>query len=161
MMRIAEEAGYDFAFLRGVIAVNDEQFERVADKVVEVAGGSLEGVVVGALGLTFKANTDDLRESPALEIIRRLLQRGARVRAYDPAVRVAPVEGIHLADDAYGACENASVAVVLTEWDEFKWLDLDKLAATMAELNVVDARNVLDRGALQRRGFTYRGIGRH
>jgi UDPglucose 6-dehydrogenase len=161
MMRIAEDAGYDFAFLRGVIAVNDEQFERVADKVVEAAGGSLDGVTVGALGLTFKANTDDLRESPALEIIRRLLQRGARVRAYDPAVRVAPVEGIHLADDAYSACENAAVAVVLTEWDEFKWLDLDKLAAAMDDLNVVDARNILDRGALQRRGFTYRGIGRH
>ena len=161
MMRIAEDAGYDFAFLRGVIEVNDEQFERVAAKVAEAVGGSLDGRRVGVLGMTFKAGTDDLRESPALEVIHRLLARGATVRAYDPAVRVAPVEGIEVADDAYAALEGAEVLVVLTEWDEFKWLDLDKVRSVMADHNVVDARNILDVGALRRRGFTYRGIGRN
>jgi len=160
MIRIAEDAGYDFAFLRGVIAVNDEQFSRVVQKVVDAAGGSLEGVRVGALGLTFKAGTDDLRESPAVEIVTRLVERGAVVCAYDPTVTRSPVPGVEIAKDAYGACDGAAVAVVLTEWDEFKWLDLDKLANCMRRRSVVDARNILDRGALHRRGFDYAGIGR-
>ena len=160
MLRIAEDAGYDFALLRGVIAVNDEQFARVVQKVVDAAGGSLEGVRIGALGITFKAGTDDIRESPALEIIQRLVERGAIVRAYDPAVSSSPIEGVEVVKDAYSACEGAAVAVVLTEWDEFKWLDLDKLAGCMEHRTVVDARNILDRGALNRRGFAYSGIGR-
>ena len=160
MIRIAEDAGYDFAFLRGVIAVNDEQFARVVQKIVDAAGGSLEGVRVGVLGLTFKAGTDDLRESPAIEIVQRLLERGAQVSAYDPAVTAPPLPGINLVKDAYAACEGAAVAVLLTEWDEFKWLDLDKLANCMGTRSIVDARNILDRGALHRRGFAYAGIGR-
>jgi len=160
MLRIAEDAGYDFALLRGVIAVNDEQFARVVQKVVDAAGGSLEGVRIGALGITFKAGTDDIRESPALEIIQRLVERGAIVRAYDPAVSSSPIEGVEVVKDAYSACEGAAVAVVLTEWDEFKWLDLDKLAGCMEHRTVVDTRNILDRGALNRRGFAYSGIGR-
>ncbi len=160
MIRIAEDAGYDFALLRGVIAVNDEQFARVVQKVVDAAGGSLEGVRIGALGITFKAGTDDIRESPALEIIQRLVERGPIVRAYDPAVSSSPIEGVEVVKDAYSACEGAAVAVVLTEWDEFKWLDLDKLAGCMEHRTVVDARNILDRGALNRRGFAYSGIGR-
>jgi UDPglucose 6-dehydrogenase len=160
MLRIAEDGGYDFAFLRGVIAVNDEQFERVAAKVEAAVGGSLDGVRVGVLGLTFKAGTDDLRESPSLEVTRRLIERGAVVRGYDPTVRRSPIEEMHLAEDAYAACEGAEVAVVLTEWDEFKWLDFDKLAETMAARRIVDTRNLLDRGALVRRGFDYFSIGR-
>jgi UDPglucose 6-dehydrogenase len=161
MIRIAEDAGYDFSLLRGVIAVNDEQFERVTEKVARCVGGSLEGVRVGALGLTFKAGTDDLRESPALEILARLVRRGAVVRAYDPAVQQAPLPGIELVADAYATCDEAEVLVVLTEWDEFKWLDFDKIAATMARRCVVDARNILDKGALLRRGFSYTGVGRN
>ena len=160
MIHIAEEAGYDFALLRGVIAVNEEQFERVVGKVVAAAGGTVADRTIGVLGLTFKAGTDDLRESPALEISRRLLARGARVRAYDPTVRTSPLEGIEVAEDAYAACEGADVVTVLTEWDEFKWIDLDKLASVVAHKRVVDARNLMDRGALLRRGFTVTGIGR-
>ena len=94
----------------------------------------------------------------ATELVR--IERGAIVRAYDPAVTTSPLEGVEIAKDAYSACEGASVAMVLTEWDEFKWLDLDKLASCMAHRTVVDARNILDRGALNRRGFAYSGIGR-
>ncbi|HUP74428.1 MAG TPA: UDP-glucose/GDP-mannose dehydrogenase family protein [Acidimicrobiales bacterium] len=161
MIRIAEDGGYDFSLLRGVIAVNDEQFERVTEKVAHCVGGSLEGVRVAALGLTFKAGTDDMRESPALEVLSRLVQRGALVRAYDPAVRVSPDARIELVDDPYATCDGAEVLVVLTEWDEFKWLDYDKIAATMAKRCVVDARNILDKGSLLRRGFTYTGVGRN
>ncbi len=82
------------------------------------------------------------------------------MRAYDPAVRDVPIDGIELVADAYAACERADALGVATEWDEFKWLDLDKIADAMAQLHIVDARNLLDRGAVRRRGFTYQGVGR-
>jgi UDPglucose 6-dehydrogenase len=162
LVRIAEDAGYDFRLLQGVIDVNEEQFDRVVRKVQTMAGGNLAGVRVAAWGLTFKARTDDLRESPSLEVLRRIAEHGADVRAYDPAVRGALSDHpeIEVVEDAYAACEDAQVLVVLTEWDEFRWLDLDKVAGSMAEKRVVDARNLLDRAALQRRGFAFEGIGR-
>ena len=158
MVKIAEEAGYDFDLLKGVIEVNDEQFDRTAQKAVELAGGSIDGKQVAAWGLTFKARTDDLRESPSLEVLRRLTAGGAKVRAYDPAVS-HQIEGIEVVADPYDACDGADVLLVLTEWDEFKWLDLDKVRDRMATPAVVDARNLLDRQALRRRGFAFRGVG--
>jgi UDPglucose 6-dehydrogenase len=166
LIRIAEDAGYDFDLLKGVIRVNDEQFERVAAKVVRMAGGGVQGVKIGVWGLTFKAGTDDRRDSPSLEIVSRLLEQGAVIRAYDPAVSsehavgAADLEGVEVVDDAYAAVEGAEVLVVLTEWDELKWLDLDKVKDTMASPRVLDGRNLLDRSALLRRGFTFEGIGR-
>jgi UDPglucose 6-dehydrogenase len=166
LVRIAENAGYDFDLLKGVISVNEEQFERVADKVQRAAGGSLDGVTVAVWGLTFKARTDDLRDSPSLNVIRRLRERGATVQAYDPAVPSekgrtdARLEGIEVCDDPYAATEGASALVILTEWDEFRWMDFDKVHSAMASPRVVDARNILDRSGLVRRGFTYEGLGR-
>jgi UDPglucose 6-dehydrogenase len=142
-----------------VVEVNEEQFERTAEKVVKMAGGSVRGVRIGAWGLTFKARTDDLRDSPAIEILNRLAAQGAEIRAYDPAVE-RPLEGIEVVADAYAAVEGAEVLVVLTEWDEFKWLDMDKVKSAMGATRVVDTRNLLDRSALLRRGFTYQAIGR-
>ena len=123
------------------------------------AGGSLEGVTVAAWGLTFKARTDDLRESPALAVIARLRAGGAVVQAYDPTVR-GTLPDVDVRQDAYAACEGAAVLVVLTEWDELRWLDFDKVGSVMAHRHVVDARNLLDRASLVRSGFTYRGVGR-
>ena len=163
LVHIAEEAGYDFALLKGVIAVNDEQFHRIAEKVVHVAGGSVEGVAVGAWGLTFKARTDDLRDSPAIEILQRLRASGAQIRAFDPSDPAhdrPELEGIEVVDDPYAAAAGASVLVVLTEWDDFRWLDLDKVREVMAGAAVVDARNILDPAALRRKGFIYEGVGR-
>jgi UDPglucose 6-dehydrogenase len=162
MLRIAADAGYDFGLLQGVLTVNEEQFERTTEKVVEMAGGSVDGVTIAVWGLTFKANTDDRRDSPSLEIIGRLIERGARVQAFDPTVAADVSEDgtLTVCADPYAACEGAAVLAVLTEWDEFKWLDLDKVASLMASPRVVDARNLLDRSALLRRGFTYRAIGR-
>lgn len=163
LVRIAEDAGYDFTLLRGVLEVNLEQFERVVDKVERVLGRPMAGATVAVWGLTFKANTDDLRESPSLQVIHRLLDRGATVRGFDPAV--APgrrlADGLSVVDDPYAACDGADVLVVLTEWDEFKWLDLDKVAGLLADRCLVDGRNLLDRAVLTRLGFRFEGIGRH
>jgi len=159
LVRIAEDSGYDFDLLKGVITVNEQQLQRVVSKVAEAAGGSVEGRKIAAWGLAFKARTNDLRDSPALDVIRRLTARGATVRAYDPAIH-SPIDGLEVVTDPYSACEDADVLVVLTEWDEFRWLDLDKVAASMTNLAIVDSRNVLDRAAVIRRGFSYQGIGR-
>ena len=159
MVHIAESAGYDFNLLKGVVTVNEEQLNRVAEKVVDLAGGSVEGKRIAAWGLTFKARTDDLRESPSLEILGRLVARGAVVRAFDPS-NPGPIDGIEVVDDPYAAVEGAEVLAVLTEWDEFRWLDIDKVVSLMAAAKVMDARNLLDRAAFVRRGFEYRGIGR-
>lgn len=159
LVRIAEDAGYDFGLLRGVITVNEEQYERVADKIEKMAGGSLEGRTVAVLGLTFKARTDDLRDSPSLAVIERIRARGATVQAYDPAIS-RQLDGIDVRADAYAACEGADVLAVLTEWDDFRWLDFDKVKSALAVPRVVDARNLLDPAQLRRKGFTYEGIGR-
>jgi UDPglucose 6-dehydrogenase len=139
----------------------------VAGKAIEMAGGNVDGVQLAVWGLSFKARTDDLRDSPSLAIIRKLQSQGAKIRAFDPSVAV-PIdprkehylEGIEIATDPYAACEGAEVLLLLTEWDEFKWLDLGKVADALASPKVVDGRNLLDREALRRRGFDYQGIGR-
>ena len=159
LMRMAESYDYDFGFLRAVIEVNERQYDLMADKIEQMAGGDLRGRVVAALGLAFKARTDDTRESPAIHVIERLLARGARVQAFDP-VATTDREAIEVCGDAYAACAGADVAVVLTEWDDFRWLDFDKVRDVMAEARIVDARNLLDPAALRRKGFTYEGVGR-
>jgi UDPglucose 6-dehydrogenase len=159
MVRIAEDAGYDFGLLSGVVAVNTDQLDRTAAKIVRAAGGSVSGKTIAVWGLTFKARTDDLRESPSLSIIERLVAMGAKVQAFDPTVR-KDLDGLTVVQDPYAACEGASVLSVLTEWDDFRWLDVDKVAELMPGRQVVDARNLLDRSAWQRAGFTYTGIGR-
>ena len=158
IISIAEDAGYDFALMRGVIQANDEQFDRIVRKVESVT--SLDGATVGVLGIAFKAGTDDTRESPAIEVMKRLLAKGAMVRAYDPAVTSLNLDGVDVVGNAYAACEGASAIVVATEWDEFTSLDFDRVSDLVAERNMIDARNLLDRDALTKRGFTYQGVGR-
>jgi UDPglucose 6-dehydrogenase len=163
LLKIADDAGYSFDLLQGVVAVNDEQFERVTDKILEAAGGDVTGKQIGVWGLTFKARTDDLRESPSLAIIERLIGHGATVKAHDPTVpgpKPGVPDGIEVCADPYAAAEGAHVLVVLTEWDDYRWLDSGKVAASMAGKSVVDARNLLDRSEWRRAGFTYVGIGR-
>ena len=167
LIRIAEDAGYDFDLMEGVVAVNEEQFGRMVEKTIELVGGSVDGVTIAVWGLTFKARTDDLRDSPALAITDRLRAVGARIKAFDPSIsppvtdrRTPMLEGIELAADPYAACEGAEVLLVLTEWDEFRWLDFDKVGDLLGARKVLDGRNLLDREALRRRGYTYRGVGR-
>jgi UDPglucose 6-dehydrogenase len=169
LLHIAGEAGYDFSLLAGAIASNEEQLARVVVKVETACGGSVNGATIGVWGLTFKANTDDRRDSPSLQIVRRLVDLGAKVQAFDPTVTV-PAGGddtgpedlrdLILRSDPYEAATGAAVVVVLTEWDEFRWLDFGRLLKVMGEPSIVDARNLLDPAAVRRMGFTYAGIGR-
>ncbi len=162
MVRIAEDAGYDFGLLRGVITVNDEQYERMTAKVERMLDVPVDGASIAVWGLTFKARTDDLRDSPSVEVVRRLQAKGASIKAYDPAISGPrpSLEGIEVLDDPYAVCEGADVLVVLTEWDEFRWLDFAKVAGLMRAARLVDTRNLLEPAAVRRRGFTYDGLGR-
>jgi UDPglucose 6-dehydrogenase len=163
LIKIAEEAGYDFELLDGVIAVNDQQFDRVAAKVRLAAGGDLTSKQVAVWGLTFKAGTDDLRDSPAVAICRRLLAADARLTVFDPTVdrpRIGVPDGVAIASDPVAACQDADVLVVLTEWDQFKWIDPVAVGAVCKTKVVVDARNLLDRNQWQKAGFIHQGIGR-
>jgi UDPglucose 6-dehydrogenase len=168
LVHVAASHGYDFSMMRGVIAVNDEQRERMIRKVQRAAGSDdLTGVSVGVLGLTFKAGTDDLRDSPSIAIIGRLRELGASVTAFDPttATAVSParlrqLEGIELAEDVDGAIRDKDVVVLLTEWPEFRSLDPHRVASLMRGRSVVDTRNLLDPASFRSAGLHYDGVGR-
>ena len=162
LVKIAEEQGYDFALLRGVIQTNDEQYERIALKVVDVCGGSVEGKTIATWGLTFKAHTDDLRDSPSIAILTLLHKMGATIRAYDASARaVEQYTWIERCSSALEACEGADALAVLTEWPEFAQVDPAAVASTLRSASVVDGRNVLNIAAWKSAGFEYRGVGRN
>jgi UDPglucose 6-dehydrogenase len=158
LVRMAEEAGYDFALLRGVIQANSSQHNAVIRKVKRLAGGTIRCATIAVWGLAFKAGTDDLRDSPSLAVIRRLLASGARVRAFDPAV-LKEIDGVEVVSDPYEACREADLLVVLTEWPQFGELKLDKVAEVMNFARLVDARNVIDPEVATAAGFMYEGMG--
>ncbi len=171
LVKIAEDHGYNFTMMRGVIDVNDEQLERMVTKIRAAAGrsdGDLAGITVGALGLTFKAGTDDLRESPALAIIAELRTLGAAVRAYDPTtvgeltpLQSVVLDGIELVADALDVADGADVIAVFTEWPDIAKIDLGRLAARLPRpVTVVDTRNLLDPVLVREAGLEYDGVGR-
>ena len=165
LVHIGMEHGYDFGLLRGAIACNDEQIERMVHKLEVAAGGSLDGKTIGIWGLTFKADTDDRRNSPATAITAKVVERGATVRAYDPTVSAndansPDLAGVEIVADPVEAARGAGVIGLLTEWQEVRWVVFDAVAALMAAPSIVDARNLLDPEAIRRQGFTYVGVGR-
>lgn len=161
LVKIAEGNGYDFALLRGVIQTNDEQYERIALKVVDLCGGSVQGKTIASWGLTFKANTDDLRDSPAIAILSSLHNMGATIRAYDSAARgVEQYPWIQRCSSALGACEGADALAVLTEWPEFSTVSAHDVREKLNQPVVVDGRNVLNPTEWKSAGFEYRGVGR-
>lgn len=162
MVKIAEDAGYNFGLLKGVITVNDQQYGRIVDKIRNAAGGTLEGKKIAVWGLTFKALTDDLRDSPAVEIVKRMLANGAELAVYDPTVTIAPkgIDAVEISATPLEACVGADVIAVLTEWDDFRWVSPIDTASVVRVKQIVDARNLLDRSEWRRAGFEYQGIGR-
>ena len=162
LVSIAADNGYDFALLRGVIETNDQHYLRIANKVVEECGGSVMGKIVAAWGLTFKAETDDLRDSPAIKILTVLYEAGAKIRAYDPTAHkpYPAYPWIDITTSPLDVCDGADVLAVLTEWKEFELISADEVGKRLTSKMVVDGRNVLDRDTWQRAGFSYKGVGR-
>jgi UDPglucose 6-dehydrogenase len=169
MLQLADAADFEFRLIRATIDTNNRQRQRMVEKVRKAVtgkrGGSLSKVRLGVLGLTFKAGTDDLRDSPALAVAALLRQAGATLVGYDPALRSgdtrADLDGITLVDDPYVAAEGVEALVVLTEWPEFRALDWAKLADVVSRPVVVDTRNLLDPDVVRRAGFEWEGLGRH
>ena len=161
-MSIAADGGYDFALLRGVIETNDQHYARIANKVIEECGGSVNGKAIASWGLTFKAETDDLRDSPAIKILTLLHDAGAVIQAYDPTAKIpyAAYPWINISGSTLEACDGADVLVVLTEWNEFSGVNPQEVGQRMNAKMVVDGRNILNRNEWQKAGFMYKGVGR-
>lgn len=165
LVRTASEAGSPVTIVEATIAANDARKHRMADKIIEACGGSVAGKSIGVLGLTFKPNTDDMRDAPSLVIVPALLRAGARVRAFDPegiheAGKQDVLAGLDYAGDAYAAAEGADALVILTEWDQFRALDLKRIASLMTGNTLVDLRNIYKPSDATGLGFDYVSIGR-
>ena len=163
LLQTASLAGVEQQIVATVVKVNDQRKEAMADRVVRALGGNVEGKSIGVLGLAFKPNTDDMREAPSIPLVRHLVEQGAKVTAFDPVAREQAeqlLSGVGYAADAYGAAGGADAVVVVTEWDEFRALDLDTLKARMRGRVLVDLRNVWDPQEAERAGFIYVGVGR-
>jgi UDPglucose 6-dehydrogenase len=159
----AREIGQELEIIESVIRVNERQRERMVEKVVEALDGDIDGRTIGILGLSFKPETDDMRDAPALDIIRGLEKRGARIRAYDPqAMREASklLPDLTTCDDPYEACTGADALVLITEWNQFRMLDLARIRSLLRQPVVVDLRNIYEPEPMREAGFRYFCVGR-
>ena len=160
---VARECGYDFRLLDEVMRINEDQRQRFLRKV-RTRVWTLRGKRLGVLGLAFKGGTDDIRESPAMLLVQSLLQEGCQVAAYDPAATARAREVLssktEFVNDPYEAARGADALLILTEWEEFAALDLDRLQKQMKYPIVIDGRNLYDPDAMAARGFTYYSVGR-
>ena len=160
---IGQRYGAPSSLVETVIAANQARKTAMADKVVAACGGSLRDKLVAVLGLTFKPNTDDMREAPSLVIVPALAARGARVRAFDPhgmseARKLMP--RLETAADAYACVEGADAMVILTEWDQFRALDLNRVKAALRKPVVIDLRSIYKPADMAEKGFSYVSVGR-
>ncbi len=163
LLKTAEDAGVAQRIISTVVAVNDGRKAAMAGRVRDALGGSLEGKHIGLLGLTFKPNTDDMRDAPSIPLVEGLVAGGASVTAFDPVGREQAeplLPKIGFADTAEAVADGADALVIVTEWDEFRALDLAELATRMRGKLLIDLRNIYDRGEAERAGLTYHGVGR-
>lgn len=163
LMRTAKEAGAPSQIVETVVAVNDARKKAMASRVIAACGGSLKGKTVAVLGLTFKPNTDDMREAPSLAIIPELQAAGAKIQAHDPeGMEQAEklLQNVVFCDGPYDAAKGAAALVIVTEWDVYRALDLARLKAALAEPVIVDLRNIYLPAGMAAKGFRYVSIGR-
>ncbi|MFL2770506.1 MAG: UDP-glucose dehydrogenase family protein [Rhodospirillaceae bacterium] len=163
LVKTAQEYKSPLRIIETVVAINDKRKHAMADRVISACGGSVCDKTIAILGLTFKPNTDDMRDSPSLAILPALLEAGATVRAYDPegmeeAMQIMPE--ITYCDDAYSAMEGADALVIVTEWNEFRSLDLDRVKSLLSKPIIVDLRNIYAPSDMAQAGFSYYCIGR-
>jgi UDPglucose 6-dehydrogenase len=164
LARIGQEHAVPMQITETVIKVNEEIKRRMVAKIVDLCGGSISGKTITIFGVTFKPNTDDMRDAPSLTIVPALIGGGAKVRVVDPEGRregLKLLPGVEWADDPYAAAKDADAVVILTEWNEFRALDLARLAGSMASPRMADLRNIYSSGAAKAAGFTdYVAVGR-
>jgi UDPglucose 6-dehydrogenase len=159
---IARKLGYDFSLLKEVKRVNEDQIESFLEKIKD-ALWVVKDKTIGVLGISFKPNTDDIRNAPSFAVIRALLDEGAKIKAYDPqAVSKAKplLKGVRFCPDAYDVCKGAECVLIITEWDEFKDLDFKRVKKLLKRPLIIDGRNMYDPKVLKRLGFTYLTLGR-
>jgi len=162
LVRTAADAGSPLRLIETTVAVNDARKAAMADKIATALGGDVSGKTIGLLGLTFKPNTDDMRDAPSLAIVPALQALGARVQAFDPEGHeaVSLLKGVNFKANAYEVAQGADAVVLITEWDQFRALDLDRLKASMHQPVLVDLRNVYNPIEMKARGFRYFSVGR-
>lgn len=164
LMRIAQENGQSLRIVEAAVEANSAQKAKMVKKIRDILGGSEAGKTIAVLGLTFKPETDDMRDSPAITIIPALMEKGAKIKAHDPqgseeAKKVLP-DGIEYTENAYDAINDADAVILMTEWNQYRALDFDRLKEIMKKPVFIDLRNVYDPASLKERGFTYIGVGR-
>ena len=163
LLRIGHDNDSPLRLVETTVAVNDQRKRAMGRKVIGACGGDVRGKTVAVLGLTFKPNTDDMREAPSIAVVQALVDAGARVKAYDPegmAAARAVLPPVYYAENAYAAAADADALVLVTEWNEFRSLDLERLRQTMRAPVLVDLRNVYRRAEVEAQGFSYSCIGR-
>jgi UDPglucose 6-dehydrogenase len=164
LMRVAQEYGQDLRVVEAAVEANSAQKAKMVKKIRDVLNGSEADKTIAVLGLTFKPETDDMRDAPAITILPALMEKGATIRAHDPqgmeeAKKYLP-EGIHYTANAYEACTDADAVILMTEWNQYRALDFDKLASVMKNKIFIDLRNVYEPEKVRSSGFSYTGVGR-
>ena len=161
---VAEKFGYDFGLLKEVDRINEDQIENFVKRIREMLGGTVEGKKIAILGLSFKPNTDDIRNAPSLKIIELLLDQGAEITAFDPVAMPNIKKVLHsridYTKDAYDVAKGADCLAVVTDWNEFRDLDLARVKKLMRTSLIADGRNIYDADKVKDLGFNYFGIGR-
>lgn len=163
LVRTASDAQTPVRLIETTVQINTDRKKAMAEKIAKAMGGDVEGKTIAVLGLTFKPNTDDMRDAPSLDVIPALQAKGAKVRAFDPEGQHEAekmLSNIDYASGPYEAIEGADALVILTEWDQFRALDLDRVKAALKTATVVDLRNIYRPGEMVQRGFTYVSVGR-
>ncbi|MFQ5971547.1 MAG: UDP-glucose dehydrogenase family protein [Alphaproteobacteria bacterium] len=163
LAKAARELGSPVSLVEEVTRINEARKHAMADKIKAACGGSLEGKTIGVLGVTFKPNTDDMRDAPSLAILPRLVREGARIRAFDPAGTEAAkqlLDGVEWCDNAYEALAGADAMAILTEWNEFRGLDLERVKSLLNTPVMIDLRNIYEPEELAAAGFYYTSVGR-
>ncbi|MEO8723550.1 MAG: UDP-glucose/GDP-mannose dehydrogenase family protein, partial [Sphingobium sp.] len=163
LLKTAQDYEAPQRIVEAVVAVNDNRKRAMGRKVIAAMGGDVRGKTVAVLGLTFKPNTDDMRDSPAIAVVQTLQDGGAKVRAYDPEGTEQAklvLDNVEYCTGAYAAMEGADALVIVTEWDAFRALDMDRVKGLLSEPIIVDLRNIYPRDVVEKAGFTYHAVGR-
>ncbi len=165
LIKIAEQSGYDFQLLKNVEEINNEAIVGIARKAKKMVGEDIASKTIAVLGLAFMPDTDDMRDAPSRVIVSELAKEGATIKVYDPiamenAKSIFTEESVTFSKNPYDAVSGADLLILITEWNEFKELDMKKVKSLMKASNIIDGRNIYDPHKLKELGFTYIGVGR-